>query len=266
MKALRTLPAPRHAAAAARRLSHTLAHGADEVERKFAVTADAIAAARRLAARSATTCFTDRYFDTAAFALTTRDAWLRRRDAVWELKAPAPDLSASILLGVDHYTEFSTWPDISDAARRIAGVVLPVLLPADPRAANAALAACGVTEFAAIATTRERLTATVAEHAVRIDIDAVEFLDGASGAVRGRYVVGEVELAAAAGGVPPAAALAAVFDALGIESTTRIRGKVLEYLARFRPAHYVALEASGLVAAKLGAAGATGSAGSSSLA
>jgi diaminopimelate decarboxylase/aspartate kinase len=50
----------------------------------------------------------------------------------------------------------------------------------------------------------------------------------------------------------PAAALRDVFGALGIDPVPTVRGKVLAYLHEHRPAHYAALGASGLLAAKLG--------------
>ena len=57
---------------------------------------------------------------------------------------------------------------------------------------------------------------------------------------------------AAGGGLAPAAALRDVFGALGIDPVPTVRGKVLAYLHEHRPAHYAALGASGLLAAKLG--------------
>jgi hypothetical protein len=97
-----------------------------------------------------------------------------------------------------------------------------------------------------------------------VDVDNVELTavvpdggtarDGrATAAAHGRpYAIGEVELVAAGGGLAPAAALRDVFGALGIDPVPTVRGKVLAYLHEHRPAHYAALGASGLLAAKLG--------------
>jgi ABC-type branched-subunit amino acid transport system ATPase component len=76
---------------AARRLSTATpspADAADEVERKFAPTPRTLALLASLGTPRATT-FVDRYFDTLDHLLTTRDMWLRRRDAqvggvVWD--------------------------------------------------------------------------------------------------------------------------------------------------------------------------------------
>lgn len=64
------------------------------------------------------------------------------------------------------------------------------------------------------------------------------------------YSLGEVELVRAGGGMPAGQAMADVFASLGI-SHEPVRGKVLEWLVRFRPRHYAALERCGLIAAKM---------------
>jgi len=101
-------------------------------------------------------------------------------------------------------------------------------------------------------------------HVVNVDIDSVHFLELSSyldmgmdmdvdhtKSVRGRYCIGEVELISAGGGVSPSQALLDVFSQLKID-TTPVRGKVLEYLYRYSPLHYQALEDSPLLRAKLG--------------
>lgn len=66
----------------------------------------------------------------------------------------------------------------------------------------------------------------------------------------GTYSLGEVELVRAGGGMPAPQAMAEVFASLGIGHES-VRGKVLEWLVRFRPSHYAALERCGLIASKM---------------
>ena len=242
----------------------------DEVERKFPLTAEVRARLARLAlAPPVHSAFTDRYFDSRAFALTRRDLWLRRRDAVWELKSPQPPAGGgggdgdgvAGLAGVDFYRESRDWPSIASVAARLAGVHLAPPFPIAPAAsadmsamaAEAWLAARGIEVFADVTTSRERRSLVLAcGHHVRLDLDSVAFF-----AVSGprhelsRYEIGEVELVAAGGGAAPATALADVFEQLGIGAEA-VRGKLLELLARHRPEHYDALRESGLLASKLG--------------
>ncbi len=243
------------------------------MERKFrlapAIRAS-LAARLRAAPPAARSCFTDRYFDARSFALTRRDLWLRRRDAVWELKAPQPPAAAAAnappasLSGVDFYRESRDWPTIAAAAIRLAGVRLSPPFPApgdgSASAAETWLAACGVELFANVRTQRERHSLELERgHSVRIDLDDVAFLETGGDARQGqggarelsRYEIGEIELVAAGGGMSPSAALADAFGQLGID-TAPVRGKLLELLVRHRPEHYEALRASGLLAAKLG--------------
>lgn len=263
-----------HTAASHTAAGAAAADGEDEVERKFrlapAVRAS-LAARLRAAPPAARSCFTDRYFDARDFALTRRDLWLRRRDAVWELKAPQPPAAAAAnappasLAGVDFYRESRDWPTIAAEATRLAGVRLspPFPAPGDDSSASAAetwLAACGVELFANVRTQRERHSLELERgHSVRIDLDDVAFLATGNDALQGqggprelsRYEIGEIELVAAGGGMSPSAALADAFGQLGID-TAPVRGKLLELLVRHRPEHYEALRASGLLAAKLG--------------
>ena len=266
--------------AAARRLSTATpspADAADEVERKFAPTPRTLALLASLGTPRATT-FVDRYFDTLDHLLTTRDMWLRRRDARVELKYPmaAQDDAASApppaIGGVDYYHETGDWAVIA----RVAGLArlrAPYPAPAVPTPdVERWLERSGVHLFGELRTHRRRYLLTLPvgngggpqQHRVHVDVDSVELTavvpdggtarDGrAAAAAHGRpYAIGEVELVAAGGGLAPAAALRDVFGALGIDPVPTVRGKVLAYLHEHRPAHYAALGASGLLAAKLG--------------
>lgn len=143
---------------------------------------------------------------------------------------------------------------------------------------DAWLAACGLQRFASIHTQRTRYKLHVplesasstnddAFHAINLDIDDVGYdVPPPGGAVspphssaspspapsQHRYQIGEVELHSIAKGYTAEQAMRDAFSYLHIDCNQReVRGKVLEYIARFRPEHYAALEASGLLAAKL---------------
>ena len=249
-----------NSATTSRRLIRTPAAFEDEIERKFRLTPDVRARLARLAAPSLRSTFTDRYFDSRAYELTSRDLWLRRRDAVWELKSPQPqpqgDLASGGLEGVDFYRETRDWPTIAATAARLTSVRLAPPFPSAGAAgeeAEAWLAARGVALFANVVTVRERRSLELARgHRVRLDLDAVSFLaDDNATRELSRYDIGEVELVAAGGEMSSSAALADVFEQLGIGIET-VRGKLLELLTRHRPEHYEALRKSGLLATKLG--------------
>lgn len=128
------------------------------------------------------------------------------------------------------------------------------------------LGAAGIRPFATIRSRRSRYRLTMpislprpgaggeveqtVEQPVNIDIDEIQYdpADGASllgrdaGPAAYQYSIGEVELLL----VPQASSqhsaarrMEAVFKALAIPATP-VRGKVLEYIARFRPEHYSA--------------------------
>ncbi|KAJ1634031.1 hypothetical protein T492DRAFT_903746 [Pavlovales sp. CCMP2436] len=241
----------------------------EEVEIKFAVPAHLRAACCALGS-PAETLFTDTYFDCLdAFTLTTRDMWLRQRDATIELKMPssarrgvdaAHEAESGGELRVDLYTEATSWPSIAASLKGV-GVSLPPSFPvaASPSGAVAPwLALSGLLPFATIRTSRSRFALTVRGHRVHVDLDAVCF-EGGREAVRGqaaKYAVGEVELLEAAGGKGARAALAEVLNELRIltpaQGAPHVRGKVLEFLHRFDRVHWRALGASGLLTAKLG--------------
>ena len=210
-----------------------------EIERKFVVTAATAARLAELVAFAArqppgrqgssgeptahVSVFTDAYYDTADVALTKHDLWLRRRDAVWELKWPMPAAAAERgraeassggdkahrrdaraaaaggLAGIDYYLESRDWPSIAAAvlehARVRLGAPFPPGSPPDGRpgtldAAEAYLAAHGLACFARIRTKRTRHALRLASgHRVRVDLDTVTFLDAGSAPERAATAV-----------------------------------------------------------------------------
>ena len=274
----------RHRVSVLRSLTAGATSPDDEIERKFAPTSKVEALVRRLASRERSTSFRDTYFDSASFALTQRDCWLRKRNSTFELKWP---MRGSTGDGIDYYHESTDWTTIAGEVRRVSPPL--VLAPPFPRVTAAAAAAAddtagvveaetwlrgsaGLVAFADILTSRTRFDVELPcsrdatsriPHLIRVDLDAVEFggrqgagaTDTRTSSAAHSYAIGEVELERAGGGMTPSQAMADVFAALGIAWPATTRGKVLEYLVRFRPAHYAALVECGLVASKLGGVG-----------
>lgn len=216
----------------------------------------------------------DVYFDDASYNLTTRDMWLRRRNSTYELKWPRSDHNQSdgegTLAGIDFYNESTSWLTITDTLRGASVNLNNPELDANCSAADVEnwLSINGLTSFANIKSSRQRyrlelpasnrhqssaIDSSPDTHVINVDIDDVEYLmtgEVADSDPRLRYSIGEIELLKAAENFRADEALLDAFKQLGI-STEPVRGKVLEYLARFRPNHYIALESSGLIAGKL---------------
>ncbi|MDO8584343.1 MAG: CYTH domain-containing protein, partial [bacterium] len=73
-----------------------------EIERKFRWTPEAEAALLVGAEFLKERTFTDEYFDTAKFDLSTKDIWMRKRDDVWELKIPVHDLARKNVMSTQY--------------------------------------------------------------------------------------------------------------------------------------------------------------------
>jgi hypothetical protein len=193
----------------------------------------------------------------------------------------------TVLSGVDHYRESRDWPTIAATVHRLTGVRLrdrpsasrPSSIPATSATRTTPVAlddasydARGTGSvgdarcFARIHTERTRHVLSAGDVAgvttvYHVDIDRVHWHfrhdDAGGDAGAADYMVGEVELVPVSGAwnvsytaAQAAQLLAEVFAWLGIDRTP-VRGKVLEYLSRHRPAHYAALVQCGLVASKL---------------
>ncbi len=193
-------------------------HSMVEVEKKFAVSegelARLVAGAHFLGKKK----FTDAYYDTADYALTKKDIWLRTRAGKFELKFPITGRAAA--QGVTVYDEIES----ADAIRAKLG--LPV-----GQQLEASLAAGGYSPFAEITTTRS----THEKGGFHIDADEADF----------GYAILEIELMVPSAGEAGSAGKRIVdfASAHGIAlSAVLPRGKVLEYIRRNRPEHFRALE------------------------
>jgi thiamine-triphosphatase len=212
-----------------------------EVERKFVLSPEltqrllerlestSIVSEKR---RLRTACFTDTYFDVPdAWALTLRDWWLRQRELQWQLKIPWGKTPRTATL--DTYRELDEFADVEAA------------LGWSP---DTALREGRIAPFARIVTERETLQVVYRGQTLNIDLDRTDY----------GYTVGEIEVLVLyrdndrlLSGTSPimqeavasAKTLIQSFaDEIGIASTeTIVRGKLAEYIRRFRPEHYRAL-------------------------
>lgn len=238
----------------------------EEVEKKFRPTFATIKIVEAIAERKREKTFTDHYYDiNGQYTLTTKDFWMRKRDSVFELKWPNDSMIATQNLsasqGIDFYHESTDPTTISNTIKSL----IPLQ---DENPSNEGfeewLTLHKLTRFAAITTHRTRYFLSLTSiampsqvHVVHVDIDRVTYasdldVDVVGAKVSAHYEIGEVELVRAANTMQPAQALAEVFQVLEIpQAAPSVRGKVLEYLHRFVPSHYLALYKSGLLKNKL---------------
>ena len=227
----------------------------DEIERKFRLSSRVrTQLLKRSTVERKRIEFTDKYFDTNSFSLTRKDCWLRRRDAIWELKSSNTNIDSAnqALVGIDYYRESRDWSTISAITQMATGVNLKEPFPLDPNDAESWLQENGVFLFANVKTSRERHQVKLSKgQQVRLDLDSVIFLSTERDVELSRYDIGEIELIDTGGNMSASEAIKEAFTELGIDSEP-VRGKLLELLFRHRPAHYEALRESGLLTAKLG--------------
>lgn len=163
----------------------------------------------------------DVYFDMADFSLTRQDHWLRTRSGRWELKRRVHDLGHK--LGGTAYDEIENEP----------GIRALLLLPEKGSLAND-LAAAGYTSVARIVTERR----SYEKEGFHIDLDICDF----------GYELAEIELMLEHENQRQDALkrIEDFADRHGLNQTP-IRGKIIEYLYRFAPEHYQALQDAGVI-------------------
>lgn len=165
----------------------------------------------------------DEYFDTADFALTRKDWWLRNRNGAWEMKVALHPVGPNVAHGVTQYRELETEREIRDAI----GLAGDGTFTEDLKRAGYVLAA-------AIVTTRRKYR----DGEFHIDLDVADF----------GYALAEIEVMI--GEAEDRDAASARVDAYARTrglSPSPIRGKVVEYLRRERPEHFRALVDAGVV-------------------
>lgn len=167
--------------------------------------------------------FVDLYFDTAGYHLTSKDWWLRRREGKLELKVPAGEVMVAERT-TNRYRELTT----EDEIRALLGLPKNLGLPHE-------IYMAGIRPFAIITTRRE----TWIRDGFTLDFDEADF----------GYAVFEVQLMVERDeDIADAERRIQEFAARsGLETANGHRGKVVEYLFRFRQEHYVALARAGVV-------------------
>lgn len=167
--------------------------------------------------------FTDVYYDTNNFSLTSNDKWLRSREGKFELKIP---LHQGVERLVDQYDELEDEPKIKEALSLSVNINL-----ADDLVKN------GYSSFCVCKTTRRKYKKEI----FIIDIDTVDFKDFI-------YNTGEIELMVnEKSEIESAIEKIMTFVKKQKLTIAPVRGKVIEYLKRARPDHYQALVRAGVV-------------------
>ncbi len=188
-----------------------------EVEKKFLLSESDKSRLIKDAEFLSERIFTDIYYDTADYSLTTKDQWLRKRENRFELKLPmhtGPDRL------VDQYHELEDERSIREALNMSHSGNL-----------ERDLSVAGHLPFCACTTTRRKY----ARHPFIIDLDSVDFRDFT-------YRIGEIELMVKdAGEIEVAIEKIMAFAKEQNLTIAPVRGKVLEYLKRMKPDHYQAL-------------------------
>ncbi len=186
-----------------------------EVEKKFILSGDGKNKLIKGAELTAKKKFTDVYYDTADYALTKKDIWLRARDGRYELKVPLRSQKTS---SWDHYEEIENEDGIKKELKIATSEPLELALPST-----------GYKPFATIVTTRAKYK----KGEFTIDIDAVDY----------GYDIAEIELMVnKKEEVEEATKKIAAFAASCGLKIGRVRGKVIEYIRRKNEEHFKALE------------------------
>ena len=167
--------------------------------------------------------FTDIYYDTEFFSLTSYDKWLRSREGRFELKLPLHEGADRL---ADQYDELEDEQKIREALN----------LPLNGSFADD-LTKAGYVPFCICKTTRRKYKKGL----FIIDLDIVDFQDFT-------YNIGEIELMVNEKSEIESA-VEKIIDFAKMQNLTiaPVRGKVIEYLRRARPSHYQVLVQSGVV-------------------
>ena len=161
--------------------------------------------------------FTDTYYDTEIFSLTTKDKWLRSREGRFELKLP-------LHKGVDRLAE--KYDELEDEQK----IRKALNLPSNGNLADD-LTKAGYFPFCTCKTTRRKYK----KEQFIIDLDIVNFQDFI-------YNIGEIEMMVNEKSEIEKA-IEKIMDFAKSQNLTiaPVRGKVIEYLKRTKPNHYQVL-------------------------
>lgn len=167
--------------------------------------------------------FTDIYYDTENFSLTSKDKWLRSRDGKFELKLSLHNGTNRL---ADQYEEFEDEHKIRESLDLLSNGKL-----ADD------LTRAGYFPFCTCETTRQKYKSG----SFIIDIDVVDFQNFI-------YNIGEIELMVNnKSEIENAIEKIMAFAKEQNLTIAPVRGKVIEYLRKIKPKHYQALVEAGVV-------------------
>lgn len=188
-----------------------------EVEKKFHPSEEQLVRLLEGAEHKGERISKDTYYDTAGYALTTKDRWLRKRNDDFELKISLnPDGNRT----EDQYREVTDMAEI----RRELG------LPEEGELEDA-LVTRGITPFGSWTTRRQ----TYVKDGFTIDVDDVDFGTFRHSVVEIELMVSDTSLIAEA-----SARILAFAQKHGL-NMERVPGKATVYLQRERPEHLAAL-------------------------
>lgn len=191
-----------------------------EVERKFIINKENVDSLTKNAEFLREIVFTDTYYDTPDYKLTTKGIWLRKRNGKFELKIPLGNREQ-----IDQYEEIETEDGIKKE------------LKLNGKDLSEGLQKSGFKEFCTCTTARKKYK----NGQFTIDLDKVEFENQT-------YHIGEIELM-----VEKESEMEKALQQISEFAKSKkltfepVRGKVVEYLKRFKPEHYKALLNAGVI-------------------
>ncbi|HEY4495957.1 MAG TPA: CYTH domain-containing protein [Candidatus Paceibacterota bacterium] len=166
--------------------------------------------------------FTDVYYDTSDYKLTTNDFWLRQRDDKWELKVPIKNIAIQDG-AIDRYHELEKEKDIAKKLKNYFDISF-----------DKGLREKILTPFATIVTKRE----TYQKNEFHLDFDEMDF----------GFLTFEAELMISdEREINDAERKIKEFAENYDIDPTKGRGKVIEYLFRKNPNHYQSLVNAGVI-------------------
>ncbi|XP_072306611.1 thiamine-triphosphatase isoform X2 [Eucyclogobius newberryi] len=218
-----------------------------EVERKFICTDETLKILEKTAVCVGQREFHDQYFDTAHFALTLQDFWLRKRKGCWELKCPMIRGQSKVEELCTRYREITNLTEIQQRVREV------LKERGSPQLAEKSktqkkdevvgsqsqtvttdetwLSDLDLKCFAEFTTVRRSFT--LKEDGVQVDLDQANF----------GYSVGEIEVLVTEDRDVQSALekIEKASQKLGLTGNQKIPGKMDVFLQKYTPMHYDAL-------------------------
>jgi uncharacterized protein YjbK len=235
--------------------SSTLNDKETEIERKFECTETNLKLIKQFASGSQKIDMIDVYYDDPNYRLSSHDHWLRKRNNEYELKWPQ---TKGVKSNIDSYYESKSHQQIirtiEENIYKNSGSYS--MMDMAPWLKNRKLEA-----FGTFTSYRTRYSLILHSRKVFVDIDDVLYEplptdDQISDSQSRQYTIGEIELKDDSSGrneklteAEKVAIMKDVMDTLQIKPKA-VRGKVLEFLKRFRPQHYEILKSSGHLSSK----------------